>query len=179
MSYDSNSRGNSCYCGRNECDGRNCCELCGNYYCGNKHCPVSQLVSVNCGDYRCTDCLNEDDTVVIALESASGYSSACHKCGLDIYDKPYSDDKPFVIGNKILHWECLEDIVREIKLPTLQHSSELESLDDENTEDKEEIFLARNFNCCEHAVTVPCVCIYSYKCKICTNDLQVCHGSHS
>jgi hypothetical protein len=153
-------------------DDENCCELCGNYY-------KQGLIKLNDGDYikyRCADCLNDEDTIVIALEVAIGHKNMCHKCGLDTSNKPYSTNKTFIIGGKVLHWDCLEDIVREAKLPNILDIPDLQ-------EESGDMFYRGtqklSLKCCKHAVTVPCVCVYSYKCKVCTNDLQVCHGSHS
>ncbi len=202
MSYEDSSdmHYTACSCGRDENDGVNYCEICKNCHCGVKECNTShQLVKINDGDYikyRCADCLNDDDTVVIALEAAIGQKNKCHKCGLDTSNKPFSKDKTFVVGGKVLHWECLEDIVRDVKLPDIIDMPDLQK-DSENAPisswgkhndfpQSEKPFVTTFWNkpemfpkCCEHAVTVPCVCTYSYKCDVCTNGLQVCHGSHS
>jgi hypothetical protein len=197
MSYDSQD---DLYCN----DG-NCCELCGNC--------EQELVKLNDGDYIkkwCTDCLNDDDTIVIALEAAIGQDGICHKCGLDTSNKPFSKDRPFVVGGKVLHWECLEDIIREVKLPGIIDLPDLQEDSENELKDEEEILEqyipeypcigtrlnslkgilvprvtrnlippSENSKCCEHAEIIPCVCLYSYKCKVHTNNLQVCHGSHS
>lgn len=99
--------GNNCSCGRDVGDGANQCVQCGQYWCGNYHCAVPQLVMTKNG-HQCTRCLH-GCSVLVCKEIDNRQCSYCDLCAGQLCQ--WSEEDSFKQWGRQMHLTCLERLV--------------------------------------------------------------------